>query len=97
MKNIRPLGWIIILVNCLLLINFFSTLDPNDSDTAISIGFIFTLFLIAIINIPLYIIYRVTGNKGRACPACGVKVPVGLTICQNCLFDFRKQAGTQIQ
>ena len=31
--------------------------------------------------------------EGRTCPACGVKVPVGLTVCQKCLFDFRKQAG----
>ena len=29
----------------------------------------------------------------RVCPACGVNVPVGLTVCQKCLFDFRKMAG----
>ena len=27
------------------------------------------------------------------CPACGVKVPVGVTLCQKCSFDFKKQAG----
>jgi hypothetical protein len=94
MKNIRPMGWVIIVVNAFLLINFFTTVDPNDSDTVTGFAFIFTLFLMAIINVPLYIIYRITGTKGRTCPACGVKVPVGLTVCQKCLFDFRKQAGT---
>ena len=46
-----------------------------------------------VISIPLYIVYRITGKKGRVCPACGVKVPVGLTVCPKCLFDFRKIAG----
>jgi hypothetical protein len=92
-KNIRPMGWVIIVVNALLLINFFTSVDSNGSDTVTGVAFIFTLFLMAIINVPLYIIYRVTGNKGRTCPACGVKVPVGLTVCQKCLFDFRKQAS----
>ena len=87
------MGWVIIVVNALLLINFFTSVDPNGSDTVTGVAFIFTVFLMAIINVPLYIIYRVTGNKGRTCPACGVKVPVGLTVCQKCLFDFRKQAS----
>jgi len=93
MKNIRPMGWVILVVNAFLLINYFTSIDPNDSDTVNGIGFIFTIFLMAIINVPLYIIYRVTGSKARTCPACGVKVPVGLTECKKCLFDFRKQAG----
>ncbi len=29
----------------------------------------------------------------RLCPACGVKVEVGLTICPKCRFDFAKAAG----
>jgi hypothetical protein len=93
MKNIRPMGWVILVVNAFLLINYFTSIDPNDSDTVNGIGFIFTIFLMAIINVPLYIIYRVTGSKARTCPACGVKVPVGLTECKKCLFDFKKQAG----
>ena len=87
--------WVIIIVNAFLLINFFTSVDQNDSETVTGFAFIFTLFFMAIINIPLYIIYMVTGSKGRTCPACGVKVPVGLTVCQKCLFDFRKQAGSQ--
>jgi hypothetical protein len=93
MKNIRPMGWVIIVVNAFLLINFFTSIDPNNSDAVNGFGFIFTVFVMAIVNVPLYIIYKVTGCKGRTCPACGVKVPVGLTVCQKCLFDFRKQAG----
>lgn len=90
MKNVRPFGWVIIGINVLLLLNFFSSLDSNTSDIASTVGFLFTLFLMTIISVPLYIIYRITGKKGRTCPACGVSVPVGLTVCQKCLFDFRK-------
>jgi amino acid permease len=93
MKNMRPMGWVIIVVNALLLINFFTSVDPNNGDAVTGFAFIFTMFLMAIINVPLYIIYRVTGNKGRTCPACGVRVRVGLTECQKCNFDFKKQAG----
>lgn len=93
MKNIRPFGWVIIGINVLLLLNFFSSLDRNTTDLALIVGLLFTLFLMTVISIPLYIIYRITAKKGRVCPACGVSVPVGLTVCQKCLFDFRKMAG----
>jgi|LakMenE01Jun11ns_1017448.scaffolds.fasta_scaffold9679596_1 amino acid permease len=93
MNNIRPFGWVIIGINALLLINFFTAIDENMSDLSLVVGFFFTLFLMTVISIPLYIIYRITGKKGRVCPACGVKVPVGLTVCPKCLFDFRKMAG----
>lgn len=93
MKNVRPFGWVIIGVNVLLVLNFFSTIGSNPSDLAIGVGFLFTLFLMTVVSVPLYIIYRITGKKGRACPACGVNVPVGLTVCPKCLFDFRKMAG----
>ena len=93
MKNVRPFGWVIIGINILLLLNFFTSLDGNSSDIAVTVGFLFTLLLMTVISVPLYIIYRITGKKGRACPACGVNVPVGLTVCQKCLFDFRKMAG----
>ena len=93
MNNIRPFGWVIIGINVLLLINFFTAIDENMSDLSLVVGFFFTLFLMTVISIPLYIIYRVTGKKGRVCPACGVNVPVGRTVCPKCLFDFRKIAG----
>ena len=93
MNNIRPFGWVIIGINVLLLINFFTAIDENMSDLSLVVGFFFTLFLMTVISIPLYIIYRITGKKRRVCPACGENVPVGLTVCQKCLFDFRKMAG----
>ena len=93
MNNVRPFGWVIIGINALLLINFFTAIDENMSDLSLVLGFFFTLFLMTVISIPLYIIYRITGKKGRVCPACGVKVPVGLTVCPKCLFDFRNMAG----
>ena len=93
MKNIRPLGWVIIVINVFFLVNFFVSLDSTSSDTVIGLSFVFTLFMLTVINIPLYIVYRVTGNKKRECPACGHRVPVGLTVCEMCLFDFRKKAS----
>lgn len=93
MKNIRPFGWVIIVINAYFLINFFASLDTNEDDTVVGLTFIFTLVLLVIIDIPLYIIYRVTGTKKRECPACGSPVPVGLTVCEKCLFDFRRQAS----
>lgn len=93
MKDIRPFGWVIIGINALITINFFYGISGEENSTVIGLGFIFTLFILAIINIPLYIIYRITDKKKRQCPACGSKVPVGLTVCETCMFDFRKIAG----
>jgi hypothetical protein len=93
MKNIRPLGWVIIVINSYLILNFFLTIDQNNSDAVNGFAFIFLMFVLAIIDVPLYILYRVTGKKKRECPACGSKVPVGLTVCEKCLFDFRKKAN----
>lgn len=97
MKNIRPLGWIIIAINLLLLLNFVSTLGKVSSDLAIGVAFLFTLFLSTVISVPLYIVYKITGKKKRQCPACGVNVPIGLTVCQKCLYDFRKNLGDSKQ
>lgn len=97
MKNIRPFGWVIIALNLFFVFNFFSSIDPNESSTVTGLSFIFTFFVLVIIDIPLYIIYRITAKKGRECPACGSKVPVGLTVCEKCLYDFRKQATGGLQ
>jgi len=93
MKNIRPFGWVIIAINLFFVFNYFSSVDANDSSAVTGLSFIFTFFVLAIIDIPLYIIYRITAKKGRECPACGSKVPVGLTVCEKCLHDFRIQAS----
>ena len=87
------MGWVIIVVNAYVLFSFFRSVGTMTDDAAIGITFIMTLFFLAIINVILYVLYRVTGTKKRSCPACGSKVPVGLTVCQKCLFDFRKAAS----
>ena len=66
--------------------------DATDSDTALGLGFMFLMFWLAIMNVVLYVIYRVTGTKKRECPACGKNVAKGLTVCPSCNFDFMKAA-----
>jgi hypothetical protein len=93
MKNIRPFGWVIIALNAYFFISFFMGLDGTESDTALGIGFMFLVFWLAILNTFLYVLYRITGGKKRDCPACGVGVKKGLTVCPSCNYDFRKAAG----
>ena len=97
MKNIRPMGWLIIAFNAYYLYAFSKGIvdisAEGGGDTAVGIYALFSLFVWAVLNIILYILFRVTAKKKRECPACGVKVPVGVTVCQKCLFDFKKQAG----
>lgn len=90
MKNIRIFGWVIIAINVYIIFNFLLGVSGEDDATVTGLSFIFLMFILAVINIPLYVIYRITDKKKRDCPACGSKVPVGLTVCENCLFDFRK-------
>jgi threonine/homoserine efflux transporter RhtA len=97
MKNIRPFGWVIIAINALYFISMIKTATNESDPTVAGIAFIFSLFFLAILDVILYVIYRVTGTKKRECPACGSKVPVGLTVCEKCLFDFRKQANGEPQ
>jgi hypothetical protein len=96
-KNIRPFGWVIIALNIYFLYAFFSGVDGTESDTALGLGFMFLMFWLAIMNVVLYVIYRVTGGKKRDCPACGVGVKKGLTVCPSCNFDFMKAAGGEVQ
>ncbi len=97
MKNIRPLGWLILAFNAYYLYSFSKGIvdisAEGGGDTAVGIYALFSLFVWAILNIILYILFRVTAKKKRECPACGVKVSVGVTVCQKCSFDFKKQAG----
>lgn len=71
--------------------------SEGSGDTGIGIYFFLSLFVWTLINVPLYIIYRVTGGKKRDCPACGVGVKKGLTVCPSCQFDFMKAAGGEAQ
>ena len=97
MKNIRPFGWMILAFNAYYLYAFSKGIvdisAEGGGDTAVGIYALFSLFVWAVLNIILYILFRVTAKKKRECPACGVKVPVGVTVCQKCAFDFKKQAG----
>jgi|LakMenE01Jun11ns_1017448.scaffolds.fasta_scaffold9867296_2 hypothetical protein len=96
MKNIRPFGWVIIILNALFFVSFLSGIDESDSDTVIGLGFMFLIFWLAVMNVFLYVLYRITGGKKRVCPACGSKVKVGITNCNKCGFDFMKAASGQI-
>ena len=97
MKNIRPMGWLIIAFNVYYLYAFSKGIvditAEGGGDTAVGIYALLSLFVWAVLNIILYILFRVTAKKKRECPACGVKVPVGVTVCHKCSFDFKKQAG----
>jgi hypothetical protein len=94
MKNIRPFGWVIIGLNAYFLISFFSNVKTTDSSTVVGFAFIILMFWLAIMNVVLYVLYRVTGKgKSRSCPACASKVKIGVTECSNCGFDFMKAAS----
>lgn len=96
MKNIRPFGWVIIAINVYMLFWFSSGVTAmGDDSTGVGIFFLMFMFVWALINVPLYVVYRVTGGKKRNCPACGVGVKKGLTVCPSCNFDFAKAAGSQ--
>ena len=97
MKDIRPFGWVIIVVNAYIIISFFAGYVVNADDTANGIGIMVMIFFLAILNTFLYVLYRVTGTKKRECPACGQSVKKGLTVCPSCNFDFMKAAGGEPQ
>ena len=96
MRNIRPFGWVIIAFNVYFLYAFSRGIaDLDDNDVAIGFYSLMSLFIWAVINVILYVLFRVTGKgKSRTCPACGSKVKVGLTVCSKCGFDFFKSAST---
>ena len=93
MRDIRPFGWVIIAINAYIIISFFSGYDVNGDDTANGIAIMVTFFFLAVLNVFLYVLYRVTGTKKRLCPACGQTVKKGLTVCPSCNFDFMKAAS----
>ena len=94
MRNLRPFAWVIIAVNVYFLFTFFKGVNELEQDNlAIGLFSILLLSVWAIINVILYVIYRVTSrSKSRVCPACASKVAVGITVCGRCGFDFMKAA-----
>ena len=97
MKNLRPFAWVIIVLNAYFLISYFMGIDGTESDIAIGLGFIFLIFWLAIMNTFLCVLYRITGDKKRECPACGKGVKKGITVCPSCNYDFFKAAGGETQ
>lgn len=91
----RPFGWIIIIFNGYWFYKFVTDISElSDSDVAVGFYALMSLFIWAVINIILYILYRVTAkSKSRTCPACGSGVKVGITKCEKCGFDFMKAAS----
>jgi hypothetical protein len=96
MKSLRPFAWVIIAINAYFLYAFSKGVvdlsADGSGDTAIGIYAFMSLIVWAVINIVLYVLYRVTGTKKRECPACGKTVKKGLTVCPSCSFDFMKAA-----
>jgi len=95
MKNIRPFGWVIIVINIYFIYALSKgivDLSTSSSDAAVGIYIFISMIVWAVINVVLYVLYRVTGGKKRDCPACGVGVKKGLTVCPACKFDFMKAA-----
>ena len=99
--HMRPLAWVIIVFNLYWVYRLFKGLyqiglsGQSDGLTGASGIFFILLWLLVLtsVNVVLYIIYRITDKKKRSCPACGVEVQVGRTICPKCNFDFAKAAG----
>lgn len=93
-KEIRPFGWVILAINAYFVYTLFSGVaGSSGSDTATGIFVMMLLFVWAIVNVPLYIVYKVTGGKKRQCPACGINVKVGVLKCPACGLDFYRHAS----
>lgn len=59
----------------------------------IGIGLI--IFLWALIDVILGVVWMVTNKSKRTCPACGRNVKKGLLVCTGCGFDFAAAARVQ--
>jgi hypothetical protein len=104
MPSWRPLTWVILTVQVLFVIwliaGFNAASDSTCSKadyadacrageaigTGIGIGII--IFLWALVDVILGVIWLVTNKGKRTCPACGRNVKKGLLVCTACGFDF---------
>ena len=111
MPSWRPLTWVVLVVQVLFVIwliagfNAASSSDCSTADysdacqagqavgTGIAIGII--LFLWALVDVILGVIWLVTNKSKRTCPACGRNVKKGLLVCSACGFDFAAAARGQ--
>src|SRR5712672_1376716 len=111
MPSWRPLTWVILVVQVLFviwLITGISAVSDNNCSTdayadacragqamgaGIGIGLI--IFLWALIDVILGVIWLITNKSKRTCPACGRNVKKGLLACTACGCDFAAGAGGQ--
>ena len=61
--KLRPFAWVIIAINAYFVISFFMDYDPNGDTTANGIGIMVLFFWLAIVNVVLYVIYRITAGR----------------------------------
>lgn len=107
MPSWRPLTWVILAVQVLFIIwivagansasDSCSTDEYSDAcragqaiGTAIGIGLV--IFLWALVDVILGVVWLVTNKSKRTCPACGRNVKKGLLVCTSCGFDFAAAA-----
>jgi hypothetical protein len=110
MPSWRPLTWFILAVQVLFIVwliagvNSASDTCSNDqySDACrageaigMGIGIGLVLFLWALVDVILGVIWLVTNKSKRTCPACGRNVKKGLLVCTGCGFDFAAAARGQ--
>ena len=71
-----------------------SDLELCQAGTAIGagIGIAFIIFLWAIVDIILGVIWLITNRGQRDCPTCGKAVKKGQTKCGSCGYDYQKTA-----
>lgn len=71
--------------------------DACEAGTAIGagIGFMFIVFLWAMVDVILGVTWVVTNKNKRSCPACGHNVRKGIVVCPSCNFDFAAAARGQ--
>src|ERR1700733_9653562 len=111
MPSWRPLTWVILAVQVLFVIWIISGVNSASKDacppdqysdmckgaeavgTGIGIGII--IFLWALIDVILGVVWMVTNKSKRTCPACGRSVRKGLLVCTRCGFDFAAAARGQ--
>lgn len=113
MRRLRPLSWVILGWNALMLVwlvsglastadncadEFGSAREACEAGTAVGagIGIAFILFIAALGNVILGVIWLVTKKSKRTCPVCGVEVRPGITRCPSCSYDFRVAAGNAV-
>jgi len=70
--------------------------EASDTGTAVGVGIL--IFLWALGDVILGVIWLVTNRKKtRECPACGSDVKKGLFACRRCGFDFRAFVTPNLQ